>query len=315
MPRRAKTARGAFAAAVLVMAVRFAGAQEVVIYPWDGSADDGIGWIDTVSLGEYVQRYDPGSGGGTLTGIAACVSGIRESVAATAVVYAADGPGGEPGTLLARSAATTIPVAVFPLFTCTSIPAPAVALDQPVFGGIEWAPGLEAGVFVGLDTSPATPLQDMRDRSRSGTVLTPWAPVTDFRPDARALGIGFVVEGAHPPCVPNGTTLCLNAGRFEVKAAWRRQDGSTGEGTAVPLTDDSGYFWFFNSANIELVTKVLNACFDPFQSYWVFAAGLTNVEVTLTVTDTRTGWVKTYLNPLGTPYAPIQDTSAFSTCP
>jgi ribulose-5-phosphate 4-epimerase/fuculose-1-phosphate aldolase len=49
--------------------------------------------------------------------------------------------------------------------------------------------------------------------------------------------------------------------------------------------------------------------------HWVFAAGLTNVEVTLRVVDTFAGSVKTYVNPLGTAYQPIQDTSAFATCP
>ena len=48
--------------------------------------------------------------------------------------------------------------------------------------------------------------------------------------------------------------------------------------------------------------------------YWVFGAGLTNVEVTLTVTDVATGAVMTYFNPLNTAIQPIQDTSAFSTC-
>ena len=28
----------------------------------------------------------------------------------------------------------------------------------------------------------------------------------------------------------------------------------------VPLTSDSGYFWFFDADNIELVVKVLDAC-------------------------------------------------------
>jgi PKD repeat protein len=116
-------------------------------------------------------------------------------------------------------------------------------------------------------------------------------------------------------CTPDATSLCLNAGRFRVTAAWQKQDGTTGDGSAIPLTNDSGYFWFFNSANIEVVTKVLNGCVAPFNSYWVFAAGLTNVKVTLTVTDTSTGAVKTYVNPLGTAFLPIQDTSAFSTCP
>ena len=44
------------------------------------------------------------------------------------------------------------------------------------------------------------------------------------------------------------------------------------QGQAVPLTPDSGYFWFFNAANIEAVVKVLNAC-SVNDHHWVFAAG------------------------------------------
>ena len=75
------------------------------------------------------------------------------------------------------------------------------------------------------------------------------------------------------------------------------------------------HFWIFNSANIEIVTKVLRGCSLPPPAYWVFAAGLTNVEVTLFVTDMHTGAVKSYLNPLGTAFQPVQDTGAFATCP
>ncbi len=117
------------------------------------------------------------------------------------------------------------------------------------------------------------------------------------------------------PCVPDARTLCLNNDRFSVSARWKKLDGTTGDGTGIELTADSGYFWFFNSANIELVVKVLNACSLSNPAYWVFAAGLTNVEVTLRVTDTHTGSVKTYVNPLGNAFAPVQDTSAFATCP
>ncbi|MEP6769608.1 MAG: hypothetical protein ABJC61_13125 [Acidobacteriota bacterium] len=49
--------------------------------------------------------------------------------------------------------------------------------------------------------------------------------------------------------------------------------------------------------------------------WWVFAGGLTNVEVTLTVSDLHTGAVRTYRNPLGTAFQPLQDTAAFATCP
>jgi hypothetical protein len=47
---------------------------------------------------------------------------------------------------------------------------------------------------------------------------------------------------------------------------------------------------------------------------WVFTTRLTNVNVVLKVTDTVTGAVVAYNNPQGTPFQPIQDTSAFA-CP
>ena len=117
-------------------------------------------------------------------------------------------------------------------------------------------------------------------------------------------------------CVATPTTLCLNGGRFAVTATYRTSAGASGDGTGVALTSDSGYFWFFGPTNIEVVVKVLNACTQDPARYWVFAAGLTNVEVTLTVTDTQAGGApRVYTNPLNTPFQPIQDTSAFATCP
>jgi hypothetical protein len=114
-------------------------------------------------------------------------------------------------------------------------------------------------------------------------------------------------------CVPNSTTLCLQANRFSVVAHWRTTDGHSGTGRAVAITADTGYFWFFSAANIEVVLKVLNGC-SLNHRYWVFAGGLTNVQNTLTVTDTKTGVVKTYRNQQSTAFVPIQDTSAFSGC-
>jgi hypothetical protein len=115
-------------------------------------------------------------------------------------------------------------------------------------------------------------------------------------------------------CSANGQTLCLNNGRYRVQSTWRTNDGRTGSGNAVSLTGDTGYFWFFSSANVELVVKVLNAC-SLNENYWTFMGGLTNVQVTTTVTDTVRGNVKTYTNPLGSAFQPVQDTTAFPTCP
>jgi hypothetical protein len=114
-------------------------------------------------------------------------------------------------------------------------------------------------------------------------------------------------------CTPSATTMCLNNNRFAVSATWRTSNG-TGSGTAVRLTDDTGYFWFFGSSNVEAVIKVLNAC-GLNSKYWVFAGGLTNVNVVLTIVDTKTGTTKTYTNPIDTAFQPIQDTGAFATCP
>ncbi|HEY4563258.1 MAG TPA: hypothetical protein VIJ36_09775, partial [Thermoanaerobaculia bacterium] len=73
------------------------------------------------------------------------------------------------------------------------------------------------------------------------------------------------------------------------------------------------YFWFFDPANVETIVKVLNGC-GLNQRYWVFAGGLTSVQTVITVRDTRTGIAKTYTNPQGTPFQPVQDTSAFMGC-
>jgi hypothetical protein len=101
-----------------------------------------------------------------------------------------------------------------------------------------------------------------------------------------------------------------------VTAHWTKNSGETGDGTGVLLADpsgDSGYFWFFSSTNIELLVKVLDAC-SGFGRVWVVAGGLTNVSVRLTVEDTVSGAVQIYDNPLGTAFAPLQDTQAFP-CP
>ncbi len=115
-------------------------------------------------------------------------------------------------------------------------------------------------------------------------------------------------------CNPDAETLCLDQQRFRVRAQWKTSDGKTGDAQAVSLTDDTGYFWFFNSANVEMVVKVLNAC-NPFGRYWVFAGGLTNVQVQINVTDIVTASQRQYTNPQNTPFQPIQDTAAFETCP
>lgn len=114
-------------------------------------------------------------------------------------------------------------------------------------------------------------------------------------------------------CLNGGTTLCLHDGRFKVEVDWTTKTGS-GHGNAVPLTDQSGYFWFFDASNVEITIKVIDAC-SLNNRYWIFFSGLTNVGVKLTVTDLQTGTVKTYSNPLNKTIATVLDTNAMATCP
>ena len=131
--------------------------------------------------------------------------------------------------------------------------------------------------------------------------------------------IGRIVTGAAgapPPagCAPNVTTLCLNGGRFQVQTLWSKSNGPKLPGQAVPLTGDTGYFWFLTSNNVEIVVKVVAGC--AFNSrFWIFAGGLTDFNVAMTVTDMRTGAAKVYTNPEGTAFRPIQDTATFAECP
>lgn len=103
--------------------------------------------------------------------------------------------------------------------------------------------------------------------------------------------------------------------RFRITASWLVPGGAEGPGWAVRLSDQAGYFWFFAPDNPEITVKVLDACgLSGFDDYWVFAAGMTNVEVTLVVRDEVTGEERTWRQPGGRPFQPVQDTGHFRVC-
>jgi hypothetical protein len=104
-------------------------------------------------------------------------------------------------------------------------------------------------------------------------------------------------------------TLCLHGGRFDVEATRRISADSWGIAKAGPSTGETGSLWFFTPYNLEIMVKVLDGC-ALNGHWWVFAAGLTNLEVDLTVKDNVTGHQKVYHRNAGPPFAPIQDTRA-----
>jgi hypothetical protein len=119
--------------------------------------------------------------------------------------------------------------------------------------------------------------------------------------------------GGASTCTPDAGTLCLLGNRFRVEAAFRDYAGNAGRAGTQGLTSDSGALWFFGAANLELMVKIVPFCGSGVNRHAVYAGGLTDVEVNLTVTDTTDGTAKTYTNPLGTLFAPVRD-APFS-CP
>jgi hypothetical protein len=119
------------------------------------------------------------------------------------------------------------------------------------------------------------------------------------------------------------TTLCIDDqpgdARFQVKVHYHTQQsgGRVGDGQAIYLSslavNHGGMFWFFGADNPEMLIKVLNGC-AVNGKFWVFYSAGTNVGLTTTVLDTKTGVTQTYRNADLTAAPPVQDTSAFS-CP
>jgi len=115
--------------------------------------------------------------------------------------------------------------------------------------------------------------------------------------------------GQRSACGSDPFTLCLNQGRFSVRVVWKPASGIPTSAVPLIVTLDTGAFWFLSANNIELVVKVVDGrAFNG--KFWVFAGSLTDIEHTVTVTDTVSGAAKSYFNPAGT-LASFADTSAF----
>jgi len=162
--------------------------------------------------------------------------------------------------------------------------------------------------------SPFPPIQDVEALPVCG------ASVPETRIGASAVKPGAVahgsraISGTSTTCAPDERHVCLQDGRFRVSASYDTAIGLAGDAIARPLSTDSCAFWFFAESNLELFVKVLDGC-EPFGTFWVYAAGLTDVAVRLRVEDTETGAVRTYDNPLGRPFEAVLDAAAFNGCP
>jgi len=180
-----------------------------------------------------------------------------------------------------------------------------LAADDGIHGRELWeSDGTAAGTRMVQDINPGPAPSNPSGMTAAGGLLFFSADdgLTGQEPWALPLG-------GPGGCVPSATALCVAGGRFKVEAFWRDFQHNSGAGQAQPLTGDTGTFWFFSPDNVEVIVKVLDGrALDGH--FWVFYGALSNVEYSLTVTDTATGLTRRYLNPLGE-LASVGDTTAF----
>jgi hypothetical protein len=163
---------------------------------------------------------------------------------------------------------------------------PFTGARQPLASGDAIAPGQQKTFRLALQ-APLVP----------GVYTIRWRML---REGGNRFGTTFVKQiTVNPAPPPAERSLGLLSARFTVEVSWRDQrNGRAGFGRAVPSTDQTGFFWFFDPSNIELVVKVLDG--RPVNgSFWVFYGGLSDVEYWVTVRDGSTGRTKQYHNPPG----------------
>jgi hypothetical protein len=118
-------------------------------------------------------------------------------------------------------------------------------------------------------------------------------------------------------CVANDGTVCLLSNRFSATlTAHDPRSGSDGAGHAIPQKDGFGYFslptFTFDATFPEVFVKMVDGR-AVNNSFWVFHSGLTDLEYTLTITDTTNGSVHVYHNDRSDPskLCGAADTGAF----
>ena len=281
------------------------------------SGSDGNVWFtETTRIGRFNLRVPPGPCIGDSTTL--CLNNNRFKVQAAWSVPSQGTSGGGSAVRL------TGDTGYFWFFNPDNVELVLKVLDGTALNGCDW-------VFYGAlsdvqytivvtdtETGVVTPYANFAGTLASVADTSAFRqPVASTESDspssAQAIespSIAVPKLAAATACTPDPTTLCANHSRFQVTVDWQvSEEGRSGHGTAVPITGDTGYFWFFNSTNVELVLKVLDGQ-EVNGHFWVFYGALSNVQYTITVTDTRTLAVKTYTNLSGT-LASVADTSAF----
>ena len=154
--------------------------------------------------------------------------------------------------------------------------------------------------------------EDVRDTGTAGFELV---PMRAWSSEMRAVAIDpsrvASAQDGGGTCEPGAGRLCLHDGRFSVEVEFTDpnvNESKAGQVVSSLTTRETGFFWFFSPTNVELAAKVLDGR-ALTGKYWFLYGGLSDVEYTVTLTDTATGESRRYVNEAGSLCGGI-DTSA-----
>ena len=309
-PAGAATAAGAFAGG--------GGSTAVVRYD-DGETDRGLGPVpESGDRIDAAMRFDLPRAGMTVSRISACFMRLGDdpNLDFTINFWAADGPNGTPGTLLASvpETASGVPQDQTGTFYDFDLGSQGIVMPATVvYAGIAISDATADDFFLCLDHDGGGTQPGYFDRNSSGT----WRDLRTQDSAYTALMLrGLFTDDFDPAaCSSDATTLCLHDGRFSVQVSWRGPSGKGGPGQVAPaVSPASGLFSFTAADDWEAMVKVLDRCATD-QHYEVAIGGTTDDQFTFVVTDTASNVSRTYFNELGHPVAATIDREAFGTCP
>lgn len=138
----------------------------------DGTPESFLGVLSSITSETVVQKFTPRSYPWFYHEV--CVAWSRSiapgdtSIAYDLVFYDDDGPGGEPGSVLAMIPASVSNVPAVDDFVFSSTPVGITVTEGSVYIGFLYDPSVEQGFAYPIDSSPTTPQQVIRSSRDNG---------------------------------------------------------------------------------------------------------------------------------------------------